>query len=59
MKYPALRSEKIGHLMPVTTAHTNLQIDAAPAATISTRGQGFEWERLSGSVIALAARCAQ
>jgi hypothetical protein len=45
--------------MLVTTTHTTPQIDAAPAATIMTRGQGFTWEQLSGSVIAFAARCAQ
>jgi hypothetical protein len=45
--------------MLMTTAHTTLQIDAAPAAKFVTRGQGFDWESLSGSVIALAARCAQ
>jgi hypothetical protein len=45
--------------MLMATTHTTPQIDAATAAEIVTRGQGFDWELLSGSVIALAARCAQ
>ena len=45
--------------MLMTTAHTTLPIDAASAAKFVTRGQGFDWEPLSESVIALAARCAQ
>jgi hypothetical protein len=45
--------------MLMTRVHTTLQIDAATAAKFVTRGQGFNWEPLSGSVIALAARCAQ
>jgi hypothetical protein len=39
--------------------HTTAKIDTATAAPITTRGQGFEYELLSGCVIALAARCAQ
>ena len=45
--------------MLTNSTHITLQIDAAAAAEIMTRGQGFEWELLPGRVIALAARCAQ
>jgi hypothetical protein len=45
--------------MFMVTTHTTPQSDAATAAKIVTRGQGFDWELLSGGVIALAARCAQ
>jgi hypothetical protein len=45
--------------MLMNPTHTTPKIDAAGAATIATRGQGFEWELLSGCVMALAARCAQ
>ena len=40
-------------------SHTTAKIDAAPAATFMTCGQGFEPELLSGRVITLAARYAQ
>jgi hypothetical protein len=45
--------------MPKTRTHTTPKTDAANAAPVRTRGQGFEWELLSARVIALAARCAQ
>jgi hypothetical protein len=45
--------------MLMNPTHTTPKIDAADAATIATRGQGFELELLSCSVMALAARCAQ
>jgi hypothetical protein len=51
--------QQIGHLMLMTCTHTTPKIDAANAAPIVTRGQGFEWELLSARVNALAARCAQ
>jgi len=59
VKYPDSRSERQDSLMLMTAAHTTLPIDAASAAKFVTRGQGFDWELLSASVIALAVRCAQ
>jgi hypothetical protein len=50
--------QKIGHLMLKTCTHTTPKIDAADAATIMTRGQGFGSEPLTARVIALVARCA-
>ena len=45
--------------MLMATTHTTPQFNAATAAKFVTRGQGFDGEPLSASVIALAARCAQ
>jgi hypothetical protein len=44
--------------MLTTYTHTTQKIDAANAAPIMTRGQGFGSEPLTARVFALAARCA-
>jgi hypothetical protein len=44
--------------MLMTSTHTTPEIDAANAAAIMTRGQGFGSELLTARVNALVARCA-
>jgi hypothetical protein len=58
VKYSDRCSNRSDTFMLTTCTHTTPKIDAANAASATTRGQGFGSEPLTARVFALAARCA-